>query len=140
MKTVLDTNVVSALMHRVPEALLRLRAYHPNEVFLSSPVAAEIAFGLNRLEPGSRRQSTLRAQYDRLRDAVEWLDWTESAAQIFGEQKAPLQRAGLPIEDMVIVIGSVALDLGASVATFNARHFARMSGLTVDDWSAPQVG
>ena len=140
MRTVLDTNVVSALMHRIPEVLSRLRTYHPNDVFLTSPVAAEIAFGMERLEAGSRRQLTLTAQYDRLRDAVEWLDWTESAAQIFGEQKAALQSAGQPIEDMDIVVGSIALDFGASVATFNARHLSRLSGLTVDDWGSPQVG
>jgi predicted nucleic acid-binding protein len=37
---VLDTSAVSALMHRIPEALSRLRVSEPADVVLCRPVAA----------------------------------------------------------------------------------------------------
>lgn len=132
---VLDTSAVSAVMHRVPGALERLSGYLPSEVAISSPVAAEIHFGLERLEGGSRRRALLESEYRRLRDAVEWLDWSEQAAQAFGRIKAATYAAGTPVDDMDLAIASVALPLGARVATLNVRHFARIPGLEVEAWS-----
>jgi predicted nucleic acid-binding protein len=132
---VLDTNVVSALMHRTPDALVRLRMSEPVDVILCTPVAAEIQYGLSRLESGSRRRALLADEYGRLRDVVAWVDWTEAAASEFGRQKALLEAGGTAIEDMDIAIGSVALVLGARVATYNVRHLQRLEGLAIDDWS-----
>lgn len=132
---VLDTNVVSALMHRIPGALTRLRTFEPVDVILCSPVAAEIHYGLSRLPAGSRRRVVLAEEYARLREAVAWADWTEAAASEFGRQKALLEARGTTIEDMDIAIGSVALALGARVATFNVRHLERLDRLPIEDWS-----
>jgi tRNA(fMet)-specific endonuclease VapC len=132
----LDTNVVSALMHRLPEALSRLRMSEPVDVVLCSPVAAEIHYGLSRLAAGSKRRRILTEEYGRLREAVAWVDWTEAAASEFGRQKALLEARGTPIEDMDVAIGSVALTLGARVATYNSRHLSRLDGLVIDDWTA----
>ena len=134
---VLDTNVVSAVMHRIPEALSRLKTYRPNDIVLCSPVAAEIHYGLARLPARSRRRRTLEAEYLRLREAVGWSDWTERAALEFGRQKARLERRGERLADLDLVVGSVALSVKAAVATRNVRHFARIEGLTVDDWTRP---
>jgi predicted nucleic acid-binding protein len=133
----LDTNVVSALMHRLPEALSRLQMSEPVDVVLCSPVAAEIHYGLSRLAVGSKRRKVLTEEYTRLREVAAWVDWTEAAASEFGRQKALLEARGVPIEDMDVAIGSVALALGARVATYNVRHLERLDGLVVDDWTGP---
>ena len=133
---VLDTNVVSAIMHRMPEALTRLAIYPPNDIVLCAPVAAEISCGLARLPARSRKRRTLEAEYARLREVVSWSDWTEAAAQTFGRHKAILEHRGQRLDDMDIAIGSIALSIEASVVTRNVAHFARMDGLAVDDWTA----
>lgn len=134
MRLVLDTSVVSAIMRREEPTLDRLRALHPGDLVLSSPVAAEIAFGLRRLPTDSRRRTLLANEYDRLRQAVPWNDWTEEAALAFGRLKEALERAGTPVGDMDVIIGSIALATGAGVATANARDFRRLPGLHVDEW------
>lgn len=133
----LDTNIVSAVMHRVPEAMHRLAARRPSEVVLCSPVAAEIHYGLARLPEQSRRRRILETEYRRLREVVAWSDWTEEAALEFGRHKARLEREGARLDDMDVIVGSVALSLDAAVATRNVRHFARMTGLTIEDWTGP---
>lgn len=135
MKVVLDTTVVSAIMHRSPDALRRLRRYPPGEVVLSSPVAAEITFGVERLAEGSRKRRNLEVEYGRLREAVRWRDWTEEAALAFGTRKARLQALGRPLHDMDLAIASIALSIGARVATHDVRHFERVEGLEVEDWA-----
>jgi len=130
----LDTTAVSALMHRRPRALDRLRELKPRDVVLSAPVLAEIRFGLERLEPGSRRKELLEAELQRLLGVVSWADWDQQAALHFGVLKASLQAAGTPIDDMDLVIASIAVTLGATVVTSNQRHFARIEGLSIEVW------
>ena len=132
---VLDTSALSAVMHGLPEALRHLRGLAPGDVLLTSPVAAEVAFGLERL-PDSRRRRLLSEEYRRIRQAVRWHDWAEPAALEFGRQKARLERMGAPIDDMDLAIGSIAASLGASVATLNLKHFSRLEAIEVEDWGA----
>jgi tRNA(fMet)-specific endonuclease VapC len=132
---VLDTSAVSAVMHGLETALARLRVERPENVVLIAPVAAEIRFGLERLVRGSRRRRLLEAEYVRLRGVARWEDWTEDAATEFGRQKARLVKVGTIIEDFDIAIGSAAIALGARLATLNAKHMDRLTGLDVEDWA-----
>ena len=122
-------------MHRHPSALRRLQGEDPSTVFLCTPVAAEICFGLSRLRAGSRRQRLLASEFERLRTALRWADWSEPASVAFGQWKATLQQRGTPIEDMDLAIASIALSLPARLATCNMRHFARIDDLELVDWS-----
>ncbi len=133
---VLDTSAVSAVMHGLNTAVVRLRAERPRDVILLSPVAAEIRFGLERLAHGSRRRRLLEAEYARLRGVIRFEDWSEAAAEEFGRQKARLSRTGTMIEDFDIAIGSAAVVLGARLATLNARHMMRLQGLAIEDWAS----
>jgi len=132
---VLDTSAASAVMHGVAEALERLRRERPDEVVLVAPVAAEIGFGLQRLAKGSRRRQLLEAEYATLRQVLRWEDWSEEAAEEFGRQKARLERLGTLIEDFDIAIGSIAVVLGARLATLNSKHMARLDRIVIEDWS-----
>jgi predicted nucleic acid-binding protein len=131
---VLDTSAASAVMHRATPALARLQREAPDDVVLVAPVIAEIRFGLERLARGSRRRRLLEAEYALLRSAVCFEPWTEEAAAEFGRQKARLERLGAIIEDLDIAIGSIALVLGARVATLNVKHLSRLRNLAVEDW------
>jgi len=131
---VLDTSVVSALMHRRRHDLAQLARHTPGEVVLTAPVLAELRFGLERLPEGSRRRVVLTGELSRLRRVIAWSDWTEAAACEFGRQKARLQSLGTPVDDMDVAIGALAICLGARLATYNVRHFERFEGLTLDPW------
>lgn len=132
----LDTSAVSKIMRRRPAALRRLRDEDPGAVVLCAPVAAEIRFGLARLDAGSRKRRLLEHEFERIHAAVRWVDWTEPASRAFGHWKAILQKRGTPVEDMDLAIASVAVSLPAQLATGNVRHFARIEDLDLDDWSA----
>ena len=69
-----------------------------------------------------------------------WSDWTEEAALAYGELKEAIERAGTPVGDMDVIIGSIALAIGAGVATANPRDFRRLPGLQVDEWLPSPVG
>jgi predicted nucleic acid-binding protein len=122
-------------MQAEPVALGHAGEHRPGDLFVAPPVAAEIQFGIARLRAGSKRVQLLRSQYRRWRALVEWLEWTEAASDIFGEQKARLEERGVLIEDMDIAVAAIAMAHGFGVATCNARHFEKVQGLRVEDWS-----
>lgn len=130
----LDSSALSAVMHRVPSALARLRLIEPWSIVLCAPVAAEIHYGLAKLVRNSKRRRLLEEEYRLIREVVRWADWDEEAARTFGDVKAALRKKGTPIDDLDIAISSIALTLDAAVATANVRHFSTIEGLRVENW------
>lgn len=122
-------------MRADPLALAHAQTQRPGELFLVPPVAAEIQYGIARLPTGARRSQLLRTEYARWRGLLRWLNWGEDATTIFGEQKARLEGRGVRIGDMDLAVAAIALNHDFGVATCNARHFSRIEGLRVDDWS-----
>jgi len=60
------------------------------------PVVAEIEYGIQRLEPGSRKRSLLSDQRTMLFAAIRVLEWTPQASGQFGVIKAALSSARSP--------------------------------------------
>ena len=57
------------------------------------------------------------------------------AGEHYGEIRAALQRSGQPIGNNDLWIAAHARALGIPVVTNNTGEFARVSGLTVEDWT-----
>ena len=132
---VLDTSALSRAMRRDPAALAHAALHPPGQLLLVAPVAAEIWYGLARLPKDSRQQHLLTTEFQRWKKVLRWQSWGESAGEMFGQQKAALEARGLLIDDWDIAIGAAAIVHGASLATCNLRHFSRLTGLHVLDWS-----
>ena len=135
MITVLDTTAFSAAMRREPGMLEFLRTRRPGDLATVPPVVAEIEYGIQRLEPGSRQRALLEAERDRLLDAVTVLPWTDDSSRRFGACKAHLERDGVPVDDFDIATGAIALSHDAEVVTANLPHFSRFKGLACRHWT-----
>jgi len=133
---VLDTNAFSALMKGDPLVLAKLKQKSKGEVVVPQPVLAEIAYGLERL-PKSKRKEALQERFDLLRAELARSNWLDDVSASFGSIKATLERRGQRIEDFDIAIAAHALARGEVLVTANLDHMTRISGLTVEDWSAP---
>ncbi len=64
-----------------------------------------------------------------------WCRWTDDVSRSFGRIKADLERRGQPIGDFDASIVAHALAVDAVVVTRNVRHFSRIRGLGVEDWT-----
>ncbi len=64
-------------------------------------------------------------------------DFTLEDAARAAELRADLRRQGLPIGGFDMLIAGQALNRGWTVVTANTQEFARIGGLTVEDWSLP---
>ena len=101
----------------------------PPAAAISAIVAAELWAGAMK--------ATRASEADRLQELLglfSVLDFTEAAAQSYGEIRADLERRGQTIGPLDLLIAAHALSLGATLVTGNVREFKRVKGLKVQAW------
>jgi tRNA(fMet)-specific endonuclease VapC len=59
----------------------------------------------------------------------------DASVQVFGETRALLEQRGQRLDDADLVIGAIAVVNRATVVTGNRRHYERIPGVTVEDWT-----
>ncbi len=59
----------------------------------------------------------------------------DDAVETFCKEKLRLEKVGTPIEDFDLLIGATAKEYGFTVVTHNVKHFNRIEGLSVEDWT-----
>jgi tRNA(fMet)-specific endonuclease VapC len=130
----LDTDVISNLMRRNPPPRLirKLASVAADDQRTTSITIGELVYGAHRVP---ERTTALLEQIDRLIPAhLPVLPFDESAARRYGEIRATLENAGTPIGDADLRIAAVALVHGLTIVTGNVRHFARVQGLSIENW------
>ena len=135
----LDTNVLSALMQRVPEpsVVAWLDGVAAESVWVSSITVFEVRFGLELLASGRRRRELEEAFARALEEEFEnrVVSFDEAAAQAAGVIAAEQRRAGRPVEIRDVQIAGVARSRKAALATRNRKHFEGLGLPLVDPWS-----
>jgi len=117
---ILDTNVISELWRPRPDTrVLNWFNDQPSQnLFLCTPVLAELHAGMRKMPEGARRDR-LSAAIDDLENAyrVRTLSFDPMSAREYGRLTGDRQRRGQPIKVMDALIASVALANVASLAT-----------------------
>ncbi|MFM9879937.1 MAG: type II toxin-antitoxin system VapC family toxin [Burkholderiaceae bacterium] len=129
----LDTNIFSyALKPHYPALTARFeQALLGSEIAISAVMRAEIRAGQRRLNANDKRQ----AMIDKAVLSVPTLDWTSQAAEIYGEIHFQLRSTGQVIGILDTQIAAHALAENLILVTHNIRHFSRVPGLRLEDWT-----
>jgi predicted nucleic acid-binding protein len=88
----------------------------------------ELAWGAYKLGGGRLRD------VQKLAGALTVLSLSEREALRAGEEMGYLESLGAPVDLRDVLIGVIARENGASVATGNVRHFSRIRGLAVIEY------
>ena len=135
---ILDTNVLSALMRKPPEApvVAWLDRQPAESVWITSVTLLEARLGLALLPTGRRRQMLEAAFARLLKEDLEnrVLDFDGAAATEAASLAAGRQKAGRPVDMRDTQIAGIALARRAMLATRNLRHFADLKVPLVDPW------
>jgi len=136
---ILDTNVLSALMQRQPDATVVewLDRQSTDAIWITSITLFEARYGLKLLADGQRR-ALLEGRFDELlqidlanRVAVFDVRAADRAAQLAAERKA----RGRPVDMRDTFIAGIAIARGATLATRNAKHFEDLPTRIVNPWA-----
>ncbi len=141
---VLDTNVLSELMRRQPDAgVLRWVDRIPTgEMFITAITAAELHYGVARL-PEGRRRSALAARVSEMLDddfRDRMLPFGRAAAEYYAEVTAGRDRAGRPIGMADAQIAAICRVHGGRLATRNTKDFVGAGLVVIDPWVAAESG
>ncbi len=135
----LDTNVLSGLMQRVPDQqLVEWLDDQPVESIWTTAITVfEVHMGLELLAPGRRRRQLEQAFDQLLAEHLEGRIQTfdQTAAMAAGTIAASRQRAGRTLEIRDLQIAGIATARRASIATRNVRHFEGLGLDVIDPWS-----
>jgi len=126
----LDTDTVSFALRGHGRVGERVLEHRPSELCISSITLAELRFGAE----AKRSQKLHRSIRSFVKD-VAVVPFDETAAERFAVVAAALARRGVPIGAFDTLLAAHALSLGLTVVTNNTKHFSRVPGLTVENWT-----
>ena len=129
----LDTNMVIYIQRGVPSVLSRLNELGADHVALSSIVAAELAYGVEKSANKERNRKVLSL----FLSEVRVLPWTHDAMWHFALHQHVLRQSGQMIGELDLLIACQALALDAVCVTNNTREFERIKGLKLENWVNP---
>jgi tRNA(fMet)-specific endonuclease VapC len=107
---------------------------HHGEMCTSAVTAVELLCGAHKSQSVRWNLDTVEGLLARL----DVLDFDMSAAEHTGEIRAALARIGTPIGPYDIMIAGHARSQGLTLVTNNMSEFERVSGLRLENWTAPQ--
>ena len=70
-----------------------------------------------------------------IENSFEILATGKESAEIYGMLKASLEKSGTPLYDFDLIIASCAMAHNLTLATNNIKHFSRIEGLRLTNWS-----
>lgn len=130
--SLIDTNILSNFFRGHPRVVSRFEEYlNEYETFNVSVITYyEIASGLKHRDAHNQLE-----KFQKFISQNTLLPLTPKAVDIAAEWYAELRKKGRPIDDIDLLIAGTALACGLAVVTQNRKHFDRINGLEVEDWS-----
>lgn len=131
MKYMLDTNIcIYAIKHKPIQVFKRLQEHDPSEICISSVTYAELVHGVEKSSAVEKNRFALTL----LIANIEIVDFDSRAAECYGKVRADLEKRGMPIGPLDMMIAGHALSLEYVVVTNNTREFERVNGLRIENW------
>ena len=128
----LDTNILSELVRRLPDPRVEARfEAEPERLFSSVICLEEIRFGTRIGPPGNKLWERMEA------DVLPYLSvlaLDAASAIIAGDLRAEWKALGTPVGYRDGLIAATAKAHRLVLVTRNVRHFDHVSGLTVENW------
>lgn len=131
LKALLDTDTLSAVMKKHPDALTEARKYlRVHRCFTFSIITRyEVLRGLK-----AKHATTQLAAFERLCHTSHIIPLTDEMIIKAADLYADLKERGELISDADILIAASALVHKLAVVTNNEEHFKRIAGLRVENW------
>ena len=127
----LDTDTCIELL-KGNRRVLKHRGRHDDPVGICFMTIAELYYGAEKSPEPEANFSAI----EKLLLSLEIIHTDLAILRRFGAIKAALQRSGTPLADADVLVAAATLEKGDRLVTGNARHFDRIPGLALEDWSA----
>jgi tRNA(fMet)-specific endonuclease VapC len=131
MKYMLDTNMCIYIIKKHPANVLKkLMAFDMNDICISSITVAELMYGVQKSQYQQKNQAALQEFIS----PFEIMSFDSEVAVHYGELRAYLEKNGIPIGSLDMIIAAHAQCLGVILVTNNNKEFDRVPKLKIENW------
>lgn len=127
----LDTNTIIYCLKGHPAAEKNLRAHLYDPIKISIITLMELYYGAYKSE---KMESNL-AKIKMFENSVEIIPLGKESVDVFAIYKAKLERSGNRLDDFDLIIAACALSHNLVLVTNNEKHFRRIEGLKIENWT-----
>lgn len=132
MHYMLDTDICIYIIKRKPAAVFNhLQEITPGDAVISAMTLAELEYGV----AGSQARETNHNALKHFQEFVPAVEFDAEAAAEYGRLRWDLEQSGQPIGSFDTLIAAHALALDLILVTNNERHYRRVTGLTIENWT-----
>lgn len=132
---VLDTCFVIDLLKEIKRGIVDRASRKSEELLHRGEVLRITHFTIAELFVGVFKSIRPERERKFVEDVIpqfSLLAFEHSTAELFGSIVGPLEAAGMTLDSMDALIGSVALERDQIIVTHNLKHFLRIPGLVVE--------
>lgn len=133
MKYILDTDICIFALKQRAGVLKRLLRESPDDIAVSAMTEAELFFGALKSSQPERAKNQVAA----FLEPIVILPFDSEAAGKHAAIRYAL--LGSPIGERDMVTAAVAAASGLTLVTHNTKEFARVEGLSLEDWVEPEA-
>lgn len=108
-----------------------LQQHLNDQIAVSVITLMELYYGAYK----SRKVESNLAKVKTLETALEIIPVNQEIVEIFGMLKSNLEKTGKPIDDFDLILASTVLTHNLILVTNNEKHFKRIEGLTLENWT-----
>ncbi|RLD50682.1 MAG: type II toxin-antitoxin system VapC family toxin [Bacteroidetes bacterium] len=130
MKYLLDTNILIYFLKGRYNLVDKFDQLGFNNLYISEISIAELKFGAAK----SNRPQHNKIVIDKLVTKFRQIPIFNSL-DIFAEEKARLRKEGSIVDDFDLLIGSTAISNEMILVTNNEKHFNRLNGISIENWT-----
>lgn len=135
MLYILDTDICSYLIRKQPLqvlAAMEKTVQEGHEIAISSITYAELMLGAKRSGNPAKHLTLINELCERLHDIYAW---DARSAEQFADLQTLLLNQGTPIGNNDTLIAGHVLSLEATLVTNNVKHFGKVLGLALVNWT-----
>ncbi len=127
----IDTDVMIYFLNGDPKVQQAMARHQKDPKAVSVITFGELLYGAAK----SQRPLQNAARVRRVSEILPLIGVGPSIAELFGALKAEHEKQGERLDDFDLVIAATALTLNYAIVTNNEKHFQRIDGLRIDNWS-----
>jgi tRNA(fMet)-specific endonuclease VapC len=127
---IFDTDSISFVVKKNNFIIKNLIEHEDDEIYISVITYAELFYGLEK-----KKSTRLFNEVNTIVGKMLILPFDEAQSKIYGKIRMELEKSGTSLGDMDMLIAAASLSIGAVLVTHNTKHFSKVKGIKIEDWS-----
>lgn len=127
----LDTDTVIYSLRGDEAVKKNINRHIIDSMKISAVTLMELYYGAYKSQQVEKNLAKIKV----VENTLEVLHVGMESVEVFGIYKAKLEKAGTPLDDFDLILASCALANNLVLVTNNVKHFKRIKGLRLTNWS-----